>query len=293
MTNEESMAANATGGPDPITEGSTRVHAWQLHGASQRAYEENLVPAIFASCADQLLDATQLVPDDRVLDVACGTGIVARRAAARVGDRGTVAGSDMNVGMIEVARAAAAGRHLDIDWRVADVTALPYGSGSFTVVCCQQGLQFFGDQQAALAEMRRVLTPDGRIGVAIWRPLEFSPGFGMLIDAVERNVGPAAAAVMRAPFSAPGREALRTLIASAGFRDPWIGIGMVTVRFPSAADFLRLQAASSPLGAHLDGLEPSRVQGLLDDLGAGFDASSCDDGIVFPLQTWLIRATRR
>lgn len=293
MPNEESGAAGPAGEPAPTVDGSTRVQTWQLHGASQQAYEENLVPVLFTPCAEQLLDAAQLASGDRVLDVACGTGIVARRAAARVGESGTVAGSDVNVGMIEVARAAAAGMRPTIDWRVADVTALPYESGSFTLACCQQGLQFFGDQPAALAEMRRVLTPGGRLAVAVWRPQEFSSGFVLLIEAMERHIGPAAAAAMRAPFGAPGREALRTLVIEAGFRDPWIGIGIVTVRFPSAADFLRRQAASSPVGAHLDGADHSQVQGLVDDLRAAFEPSSGDDGIVFPIQTWLVRATRR
>jgi ubiquinone/menaquinone biosynthesis C-methylase UbiE len=127
---------------------------------------------MFAPCATQLLDLAAVEPGERVLDVACGTGIVARRAAARVGAGGVVAGSDVNEGMLEVAAATAIDLPVRIEWHRADATALPLPDGAFDVVCCQQGLQFVPDPPLALREARRVLTPGGRLALAVWRGID-------------------------------------------------------------------------------------------------------------------------
>ena len=287
MTIDDGRTEDAPGG------GASAAGAgWQLEGASQDAYERHLVPAIFAPCAGLLLDVAAPAPGERVLDVASGTGIVARLAARWVGADGTVAGSDVNDGMLDVARAAASGNLPPIDWRTADATALPFPDAAFDVVCCQQGLQFFGDQAGALREMHRVLTPRGRLALAVWRPQEHSPGFAVLTQVLQRHASPEAAAVLRMPFAGPDRDALRRLLADAGFVDIWISIGVVTARFASAEDYLRLQAAASPLGPHLRGLDAARMDRMLDDVRESFEPHADDDGIAFPLQTWLIRASR-
>jgi ubiquinone/menaquinone biosynthesis C-methylase UbiE len=277
---------------DTAAAGSVPSAGWQLAGTSQEAYERHLVPAIFAPCAELLLDLAAPAPGERLLDVACGTGVVARLAAQRVGPQGRVAGADVNEGMLAVARTAAAGLAPAIEWEPGDATALPFPGEAFDVVCCQQGIQFFGDQSAALREMHRVLAPGGRVAVAAWRPQEHSPGFTLLTELQQRHVSAEAAAILRGPFAAPDRSELRRLLTDAGFADVSIGIAIVTVRFPSAADFVRLQAASSPLGPHVDALDDQQLSALLDDARASFESHSDDDGIAFALQTWLIRGTR-
>ena len=122
------MSSGETGITDAAAGLSGRQQAWQLEAHGPQAYERYLVPAFFAPCADQLVEAAALVPGERVLDVACGTGIVARRAAAQVGTAGAVTGSDLNEGMLEVA--AAAGTQPAIDWRRGDVAALPLPDGA-------------------------------------------------------------------------------------------------------------------------------------------------------------------
>jgi SAM-dependent methyltransferase len=113
---------------------------WRLEADTSEAYERYLVPALFASWAERLLDLVAVGPGERVLDVACGTGIVARRAAARVGEGGAVTGLDRNPAMLEVARAAAIEVGPPIDWRAGDAARLPFPDGVFDVVTCQQGL---------------------------------------------------------------------------------------------------------------------------------------------------------
>jgi len=161
---------------------------------------------MFAPCATQLLDLAAVEPGERVLDVACGTGIVARRAAARVGAGGVVAGSDVNEGMLEVAAATAIDLPVRIEWHRADATALPLPDGAFDVVCCQQGLQFVPDPPLALREARRVLTPGGRLALAVWRSIDHHPVFAAFVRALERHAGPGTAAPLRARRSA-GRAA--------------------------------------------------------------------------------------
>jgi len=128
-------------------------HGWQLTGSSADAYEQLLVPAIFEPWAQGLVDLADPRLGEHVLDAACGTGVVARAAASRVGADGTVTGVDVNAGMLATAR----GSDAAIAWRHADVTALPFPDGTFDVVLCQQGFQFMADRDSAARELRREL----------------------------------------------------------------------------------------------------------------------------------------
>ncbi len=136
-----------------------------------------MVPTIFGPWAQDLVEVAPPRPGERVLDIACGTGIVARTAAGRVGSGGTVVGLDVSAPMLDVARGIAAGEGLSIEWREGSAMKLPFPDSAFEVVLCQQGLQFFPDRAAALREMHRVLGPGGRLALSVWRPIEGSPGF--------------------------------------------------------------------------------------------------------------------
>jgi ubiquinone/menaquinone biosynthesis C-methylase UbiE len=131
---------------------------WQLAGSAPDVYERYLVPAIFGVWAPVLIDAAALRPGDRVLDLACGTGVVARQAKPHVGPTGAVTGVDLNPGMLAIARSV----EPSIDWQEGNAGALPFTDGSFDVVFCQLGMQYFPDRSAAIGEMHRV--PVGRHG---------------------------------------------------------------------------------------------------------------------------------
>jgi SAM-dependent methyltransferase len=217
---------------------------FQLAGNAPEGYERFLAPALFAPWSETVLDLVDLRPGQRVLDVACGTGIVTRRAVARVEPGGTVVGLDLNEGMLSVARSVAPEV---TDWRTGRADELPFPDGAFDAVVCQQGLQFFPDRSAALREMHRVTATGGRLGLAVWRPIQHVPGFHLLVQTLQRRLGAEAAGMMRAPF-APGTAAdWREQVESAGVTQVRVTIGVGAVRFPSSAAWLRSQAAGSPL----------------------------------------------
>src|SRR5262245_2757037 len=132
---------------------------WQFVGSVPENYERYLVPTIFGPWALDLVELAR--PGERVLDIACGTGIVARTAARRVGSGGKVVGVDVSAPMLDAARAAAAGEGLSIEWREGNAMTLPFSDTEFDLVLCQQGFQFFPDRSASLREMHRVLRPGG------------------------------------------------------------------------------------------------------------------------------------
>jgi ubiquinone/menaquinone biosynthesis C-methylase UbiE len=198
-------------------------------------YERVLVDPLFRPWAELLLDEVGLAVGERVLDVACGTGIVARLAQQRVGRTGTVVGVDLSAPMIALARKVAPG----IDWREGDATALPLPDGErFDVVVCQQGLQFVPDKAAAADQMRRALAAGGRVAVSTWRPDEQFPVLRELRRIAERHIG--AIADKRHGFGEAGP--LERLLRDAGFRDVRSKVSARTVRFTDAAAFVRLNA---------------------------------------------------
>jgi ubiquinone/menaquinone biosynthesis C-methylase UbiE len=263
---------------------------WQLAEDSADAYERYLVPAIFVEMAERLLDLAGIGKGERVLDVGCGTGIVARRAAARVGGGGHLAGLDLNEGMLRVARRVSQGLRPPIEWRRGDALALPFADGSFDAVVCQQALQFFPDPEKGLREMRRVTAAGGRVAVAVLRDVRYSPPYGPLADALERHAGREAGAMMRSPFQSWDREALKGLVARAGLRDPHVRIVVVAVRYPSIPEMLRQEAASSPLAGPLRALPAATRDALVRELEGTLAGFVDDAGVAFPLETFVVRA---
>ena len=150
------------------------------------------MPALFAEWAPRLLDAVAAGPGDRVLDVACGTGIVARTAVERVRPGGTVVGVDLNEAMLTVARRT----RPDLDWRQGDAADLPFADGAFDVVVCQMALMFFPDRVAALREMARVAAPGGRVGLVVPAALADQPAYRVFVEVAERHAGPEARSLL-------------------------------------------------------------------------------------------------
>lgn len=268
---------------------TTARHGWQLTGTSSEAYEEFLVPAIFAPWAEALVVLPDLQPGERVLDAACGTGAVARAAAPRVGSKGTVTAVDVNPGMLAIARGSTPGQPA-VGWREADVIELPFPDGSFDVVFCQQGLQFMGDRDAAACEMRRVLVSSGRVAVSVWRRLEHNRAFAIFAETLERFSG-AAGEVMRSPFGFGYRDSLRDVLAEAGFDHVRITVQAKVCRFPSPVELLRQEMLASPLGAPLGELETSAMDALIADLVDALDPYVDDDGLAMPMESHMALAT--
>ncbi|MBB4762421.1 class I SAM-dependent methyltransferase [Amorphoplanes digitatis] len=184
----------------------------QTYALSARAaefYESTFVPALFAGWARRLVDAAAPVPGSSILDVGCGTGIVARTAADRAGPGGVV-GLDRGEAMLAVARRV----RPDLRWLTGDAGVLPFGDASFDVVASQAALMFFADRVAALREMGRVAGPRGRVVVQVPGRLAASPGYVALTEVVARHAGTAALDLIGGYFGA-GEPAL---FAAAGLR---------------------------------------------------------------------------
>jgi ubiquinone/menaquinone biosynthesis C-methylase UbiE len=196
-------------------------------------YERWLVTPLFRPWAELTLDEVKLSAGDRVLDIACGTGVVARAARQRLGDAIQVVGIDLSPDMLAVARAVAPG----IDWREGSAGALPLRDGEqFDVVVCQQGLQFFPDKPAAAAQIRRALTSGGRLAVTTWRSDEEIPFFRELRRIAECHLG--AIADQRHSFG--DAASLEALLRSAGFDDVRSRTISRTIRFEHNTPFPRL-----------------------------------------------------
>jgi ubiquinone/menaquinone biosynthesis C-methylase UbiE len=268
---------------------------WHVEGTAAEIYERALVPAIFAAWAPRVVEVAAPRPGERVLDVACGTGVVARLVAERVGRTGHVVGLDLNPGMLAVAASAAAGAtptSATIAWREASAISLPFSDESFDVVYCQAGLQFFPDRPTALREMYRVLVPGGRVGLLVWGGIEHSPGFAALAASLARHVGGEAAAIMRAPFGLADPEELRRLLAAPGFRDIRITAVAGTVSFPSVARFVQDQVAGSPLTGPVGRASDDARTAVLDELDDTLRSYVTGGGLAFPLEAHLAAAAK-
>jgi SAM-dependent methyltransferase len=264
---------------------------WQLEGDSAELYERYLVPAVTLPWAVDLVGRIGVEPGDRILDVACGTGAVARLAAARAGDGGRVVGVDVNRGMLRVARA----RLPELEWREGSVLALPFADGEFDVVVCQLGLQFFPDRSAALREMRRVLARGGRFAASVYSSIERNPAAETLSCALDRRFGAGASRAKRHEHSLADRSELGALLASAGFAGVLVETVELRVRFASVEEWVRIQFAATPLAALLEARESSERERLIAlvsaDVGAGLGPFVDDGGLTFPQEVHVVRAT--
>lgn len=269
-----------------------RSDGWQLEGNSADAYERYLVPGMFAPWAEELVEHAALEPGNHALDVGCGTGIVARRAARAVGPEGRVVGLDVNEGMLDTARDVSSDLQPAIEWQKGTATDLPFSGRAFDVAFCQQVLQFVPEPSSALREMYRVLVLDGRLALTVWRLIEFNPAYAVLADVLERHAGEEAAAMMRSPFSNWDVDDLRDLVEDAGFREASVTIGVGSMRYPSIEEFVRREAASSPLAEPLQSVDRDVRAALIEDAGQALRAYRDDEGIVFPMQTYLLMARR-
>ncbi len=229
-------------------------------------YEARFVPAIFAHWAPVTLDAADVGPGDDLLDVACGTGIVARTALARRaglgdcgngdGDRiGTIAGVDLNPAMLTVAGRAAP----EIEWHQGDVADLPLPDESVDVAVSQMAAMFFTDQRAAMAEMARVVRPGGRLAWVVPSSLSEQPAYEPFVDAAVAHVGGDARSLLGAYWACGDRAAFTADLASVGLEQITARARAGTARFDSPADFVATEIDATPLADRIDDEQRARI----------------------------------
>jgi ubiquinone/menaquinone biosynthesis C-methylase UbiE len=239
----------------------------QYGGNAAENYEQYFVPTIGTPFATALLDAAMLQVGERVLDIACGTGVVTRLAAERVGPMGAVAGLDVNHAMLAVARSVPS-TGTAIDWHEANAESLPLADGSFDVVVSSLGLQFVADKASALHEMRRVLAPEGRLAIATVGPTP--PLFAILEQALARHVKPEVAAFVRAVFSLYEPQELEKLTSSAGLHETEVRSTTLSLTLPEPSEFLWQYVHSTPLAAAVAQLDDEARAALERDVVAGW-----------------------
>jgi ubiquinone/menaquinone biosynthesis C-methylase UbiE len=229
----------------------------QVNRTAADIYEEFFLPALFQEWTERVADAAQIQAGDRVLDVACGTGVLARTVAARVSPPGSVIGLDVNQGMLAVAAQKAP----HIDWRHGKAEALPFDTSSFDAVVSQFGLMFFEDREAAIGEMARVLRPGGRVALAVWDSLDNTPGYAAMVELLHNLFGESAARGLRAPYNMGDKAALRALFASAGFTDAQVVTHRGTARYPSIKSWVHTDVYGWTLA---DMLNEAQVETLVN-----------------------------
>ncbi len=250
-------------------------------------YQRYFVPAIGAPMAANLIQAAALRPGERVLDVACGTGVVTRIASQQVGDSGTVTGLDINPGMLAVARATTPDS--PINWHEESAESMSLADASFDVVLCQMGLQFVPDKHAALREMRRVLAPGGRLILNLPGPTPRP--FTILAASLARHVGPEAAGFVNQVFSLHDTTEIQNLIADAGFHDVSVRADTASLRLPPPAEFLWQYAYSTPLANALAQADDERRGALESEVVAKWQEFVADGALM--LETRVATATAR
>ena len=238
------------------------VETFQLSVEAAELYESSFVPALFADWAPHLVEAAGVAPGQAVLDVACGTGVVARTAADRMGGQGRVVGLDLNEGMLTVA-----GRlRPDIEWRLGDAGDLPFEAGSFDVVLCQSGLMFFPDRAQALREMARVAVPGGTVAVQVWDRLKAQEGYSAVYAAFTRHLDQEAARLENAYWALGDLDLVRSLFEAAGLRVGATRTRTGTVAFGSATAAVATEIDATPLAGRIDQATYDRI------LAAGVEA---------------------
>ncbi len=259
-----------------------------LSGSPAEVYERYNVPRFFLPWARDLVDLVAARAGERALDVACGTGAVTRLLAERVDPGGRVVGLDVNAGMIAVARSLVTRR--SVEWREASVLDLPFDGGSFDLVVCQQGLQFFPDRPLALRQMRRVLVPGGRLGVSCWRTSAESPAYAAIERGLARRLGSERGQLP--PFALSDGGQLQKLVEAAGFREIQVHSKTKMVHWPSTNVFVRATAAAAPT---MLGSLAEQGDAVLSEIVAEVEAEiqpfrQRDGGIRFPMGNNLLTA---
>lgn len=258
-------------------------------GTAAELYQSFFVPSIATPASGALLDTADLTPGERVLDIACGTGVITRAAAERVGSTGTVTGVDLAPDMLTVAQTTpAAGA--PITWQQADAATLPLPDESYDVVLCQMGLMFMEDRLGTLVEARRVLAPGGRI--VINTPGRVQPPFEAMEAALVEHIDPGLGAFVTAVFSMHDPAVLAELLTEAGFDDVSAREYSATLDLPGPAEFLWNYINLTPMGPLVASAPEDAKEAMERDVVAAWTPSVVDGRLPVDQPMALARGRR-
>jgi len=228
-----------------------------------------------------------------VLDIACGTGVVARLAARR-GHVGHLVGIDLNAAMLALARAKSA----TVEWVEGSALDLPFSADSFDVVLCQLGLQFFPDRELALKEMVRVLKPGGRAGFNVYSTIERTPAAHAFVQALDKYLGADSSRTKRSEHLSCDAQDVGAWAKQAGFDVVNVNTVAKQITFPSMLDYVRFQLTATPMAALLkERVAADRerlILSIADEGASRLDPSMLAGGkLTFPQESFVVSASLR
>jgi len=263
--------------------------AWQLTREAAELYERYVARYILAPWAPLLVDGARLAEGERVLDVACGTGVVTRAAAQHVGPGGHVVGVDLNPGMVAVARSLPASAGAPIEWIERSALDLRLPAASFDAVLCQQGLQFFPDKALALQKMRRVLKHGGRLALSVWNSLGlYNSAVG---EALARYISnETSVQFLSSRRQAPTREELQHLATEAGFSGVEARVSGINIHLPHLDQFTLGHLGATPFAAVIAAVDPATSKQLGASVMKQLQRYADGNGVTYPEETHLLTA---
>jgi SAM-dependent methyltransferase len=268
--------------------GQHKTGQWQLSAEAAERYQRYVARYILGPWAPPLVDTARIGAGERVLDVACGTGVGARTAMQRVGSTGRVVGVDLNPGMIAVARSLPVSGDCPVEWIEGSALDLPVADAGMDVVLCQQGLQFFPDKALAMREMRRVLVRGGRLALSIWT--DVGPYNAAVGEALARCLGDATAIAFCASRAVLAKDQLERLATEAGFTAVDVSVRRMSIRLPRLDQFTLDHLSATPIASRVAAADP----GTRSDIGASvmkaLDRYADGDGVTYPEAIHLLTA---
>lgn len=247
-------------------------------------YHKYMVPSLFKPWTSTVLEQARVQPGDRVLDVACGTGVLTRAAADVTGKDDTVSGLDSNPGML----AAAKERWPGIRWEEGIAEDLPWESETFDTVVSQFGMMFFEDKPVALREMERVLKPGGRMAIAVFDSLDNIPGYSIMTDVFRRVVGKDVARALHFPFSLGDPDDLRFICNESGLAKANVTTLKDQAQFPDVQTIVLADVKGWFPIAGIE-LSDSQIENVIEHAESDLEEFIKEDGsLEFPVSAHLI-----
>ncbi len=265
-------------------------NAFHLSTTAAEAYENQKVPSVLRPLAEATLDAISRPIGSRLIDIACGTGIIPKLLVERLSGERRIVGTDLNPAMIEVARRTMPRSPHTVDWFACDVAELPLGDAEFDVAFCQQGLQFFPDKPAGLSEIRRVLAPEGRLILTCWGAI--SPLFQAIADSLKARVSERSASQALSPFSLRDGDVIASLLTDAGFRIVETSSLLLHRKLRPARAAIREDILTSPYEGELREKGDATIELVVADVHAALAQYRRGEDLVIPLEAHLFQAEK-
>ena len=264
---------------------------FRLNSSAASLYEDQKVTAMFGPLARAILDVVAVTTDDRILDVACGTGIVSRTIRNKVSTDTAIAGIDINESMLQLAQKITDDQQKDFSWHHGNVTELPFKENAFTAVFCQQGIQYFPDEQAALKEMNRVLASNGQLILSVWGGA--SDFFVAMAESVSKHINPELGAKYLAPFSFKLMEQLPSMLETAGFKDISVKNLSVDRVITNTEISIPKEILAHPAGQKVQDAGEGVVKAITNDVAIACTKYQSGKDMVIPQRVNLIQAISR